>query len=270
MGYASPRQLTSPAQPKASVLAMGQPIADALPAGARTTFEWPRRRSPNTAGIGGCVYTGRGCRGLKLKFVWRRGASMKRIVKTLGRMSRVRRACMVSGWWATTAIALPAQTFTTLHSFDGTDGAGPEAALVQGTDGNLYGTTSGQSPFSDGFGTIFRITPSGTLTTLYNFCSQSGCTDGESPNGLVQATNGDFYGTAAGWRGQWSWDGLQNQPEWHADYAIQLLSPKRVHGRRVALRRATPGPQWGLLWNNSLRWGQRLLFRAWLRDGLQG
>jgi uncharacterized repeat protein (TIGR03803 family) len=46
-----------------------------------------------------------------------------------------------------------------------------------------------------GAGTVFRITPSGRLTTLYNFCSQSGCTDGEYPNALMQASNGLLYGT---------------------------------------------------------------------------
>jgi uncharacterized repeat protein (TIGR03803 family) len=45
-------------------------------------------------------------------------------------------------------------------------------------------------------GTVFKITPSGVLTTIYNFCSQSDCTDGVTPFGaLVQATNGDLYGT---------------------------------------------------------------------------
>ena len=48
-------------------------------------------------------------------------------------------------------------------------------------------------------GTVFKITPSGTLTTLYSFCSQTACTDGAYPvAGLVQATNGDFYGTTYG------------------------------------------------------------------------
>jgi uncharacterized repeat protein (TIGR03803 family) len=95
---------------------------------------------------------------------------------------------------AATAIALPAQTFTTLHSFDGTDGANPGAGLVQATNGDLYGTTANGG--ANGAGTVFKITPSGTLTTLYSFCSQSGCTDGEYPSAaLVQATNGSFYGT---------------------------------------------------------------------------
>ncbi len=92
----------------------------------------------------------------------------------------------------------PAQTFTTLHSFDGTDGEDPVAGLVQATDGNLYGTTNQAG--ADGAGTVFKITPSGTLTTLYSFCSQNSestdCTDGGYPSaGLVQGTDGNFYGT---------------------------------------------------------------------------
>jgi uncharacterized repeat protein (TIGR03803 family) len=87
----------------------------------------------------------------------------------------------------------PTGTLTTLHTFDSTDGAYPLAALVQGTDGNFYGTTSA---FQYGQGRVFQITPSGTLTTIYNFCSQSNCADGENLQAaLVQATNGNFYGT---------------------------------------------------------------------------
>jgi uncharacterized repeat protein (TIGR03803 family) len=99
----------------------------------------------------------------------------------------------------------PNGTLTTLYSFCAqsgcTDGANPWAGLVQAANGDLYGTTwaGGTDPFGGGYGgTVFKITPSGTLTTLYNFCSQSGCTDGEYIiSGLVQATNGDFYGTAS-------------------------------------------------------------------------
>jgi uncharacterized repeat protein (TIGR03803 family) len=47
-----------------------------------------------------------------------------------------------------------------------------------------------------GCGTVFQITPAGTLTTLYSFCSQPNCTDGAAPfAGLIQATDGNFYGT---------------------------------------------------------------------------
>jgi uncharacterized repeat protein (TIGR03803 family) len=95
---------------------------------------------------------------------------------------------------ATMPIALYAQTLTTLHSFDGTDGTNPNAPLAQATNGDLYGTTSGDEG-TDGFGTVFKITPSGTLTTLYNFCPVGNpCIDGASPRGLVQATNGELYG----------------------------------------------------------------------------
>ena len=91
----------------------------------------------------------------------------------------------------------PSGTFTLLHVFDKTDGAGPEGALIQASDGNLYGTTYGGGAY--GKGTIFKMTPSGTVTTLYSFCSQSGCPDGFGPSaGLVQASNGNFYGTTYG------------------------------------------------------------------------
>lgn len=92
----------------------------------------------------------------------------------------------------------PAGTLTTLYSFcalsDCTDGSAPQAVLIQAFKGNFYGTTSGGG--ANGQGTIFSITPGGTLTTLYTFGSQSD--DGTSPNGLVEALNGDFYGTTAG------------------------------------------------------------------------
>jgi uncharacterized repeat protein (TIGR03803 family) len=87
----------------------------------------------------------------------------------------------------------PSGTLTTLHSFDSTDGAEPTAGLAQGTDGNFYGTTDYGG--ANNQGTVFKITPSGTLTTLYSFCSQTNCTDGSVPLGLVQATDGNFYGT---------------------------------------------------------------------------
>jgi uncharacterized repeat protein (TIGR03803 family) len=100
------------------------------------------------------------------------------------------RACALFLLWATMAIALPAQTFKSLHSFDEPDGAAPRAGLVQATNGNFYGTTVSSGTY--GFGTVFEITTSGTLTTLHSFDG----TDGIEPEaGLVQATNGNFYGT---------------------------------------------------------------------------
>ena len=87
-----------------------------------------------------------------------------------------------------------AQTFTSLASFNGTNGADPFYAVpVQGLDGNLYGTTSARG--AHGKGTVFRITPSGTVTTLYSFCAKSKCADGSTPyGGLVLGTDANFYG----------------------------------------------------------------------------
>ena len=95
---------------------------------------------------------------------------------------------------AAAAMALPAATFTTLQSFDVTDGANPGAGLVQVSNGYLYGTAPYGGAHSGG--TVFKITPGGALTTVYSFCSLANCTDGKVPfAGLVQATNGYLYGT---------------------------------------------------------------------------
>lgn len=78
-----------------------------------------------------------------------------------------------------------------LHSFSpGSDGFFPAAALVQGRDGDLYGTTERGGAFDRG--TVFRITASGALTILHSFAG----IDGESPDGpVVQGRDGNFYGT---------------------------------------------------------------------------
>ena len=106
-------------------------------------------------------------------------------------------ACAALLLCAATAIPSPAQTFTSLLSFDVTDGAGPDASLVQGLDGSLYGTTSGGGSGSDDNGTVYKITLGGTLTTRYTFvCQGNSCPNGANPYaGLVLATNGNFYGT---------------------------------------------------------------------------
>ncbi len=90
----------------------------------------------------------------------------------------------------------PTGTLTTLNSFDGTDGDLALAPLIQATDGNFYGTTLyGGANY---LGNVFEMTADGTLTTLYSFCSQNYCVDGVLPTApLVQATDGNFYGTAS-------------------------------------------------------------------------
>lgn len=106
----------------------------------------------------------------------------------------------------------PGVGIKTLYSFCSeakcADGSTPEAALLYASDGNFYGTTyqggTGSSctfngkTIAAGCGTIFAITPTGSLTTLYSFCSQSDCSDGKYPYGrLVQAGNGLLYGTTS-------------------------------------------------------------------------
>jgi uncharacterized repeat protein (TIGR03803 family) len=90
----------------------------------------------------------------------------------------------------------PDGTVTILHDFTGgtSDGGQPEAAVMQATDGNFYGTTYAGGAFNHG--TIFRMTPAGGMTLLYSF---SGGIDGGNPRStLVQASDGNLYGTTAG------------------------------------------------------------------------
>src|SRR5579859_8237395 len=103
------------------------------------------------------------------------------------------------------ALVANAQTYTTLTTFNGANGDSPfYVSLVQGANGNFYGTTvtGGDIATScsngQGFdcGTVFELTPGGSLTTLYAFCSLVNCVDGLLPSsGLTLARDGTFYGT---------------------------------------------------------------------------
>jgi uncharacterized repeat protein (TIGR03803 family) len=99
----------------------------------------------------------------------------------------------------------PTGTFSTFHSFNSTDGSAPACGLVQASDGNLYGTTyegGSNNSCPNGCGTIFKISLAGTLTTLHNF----DYTEGAEPiAALIQATDGNFYGTtySGGTGGGW-------------------------------------------------------------------
>jgi len=90
-------------------------------------------------------------------------------------------------------------TFQLLCEFNGTNGLNPLSGLVQGNDGNFYGTTyrggAGYTDYSDargGKGTVFRITPNGALTTLVSFDGWNG---NKAKGALVQESDGSFYGT---------------------------------------------------------------------------
>jgi uncharacterized repeat protein (TIGR03803 family) len=88
--------------------------------------------------------------------------------------------------------AAPAQTFTSLGFL--TDGSTTVSALIQARDGNFYGTS--QVGGVNAKGSVFEVTPGGTISTLYSFCSQPNCVDGWIPVGaLVLGIDGDLYGT---------------------------------------------------------------------------
>ena len=93
----------------------------------------------------------------------------------------------------------PAGVETVLHSFgSGQDASTPEAALVLGSDGNFFGTTSFGGIYTVGMGaagTVFKITPAGVETVLHSFGNG---TDGVNPfSGLVAGSDGNFYGTTS-------------------------------------------------------------------------
>ena len=92
---------------------------------------------------------------------------------------------------------------TSLYSFTGGNGnAYPAAGLAQGNDGSFYGTTSGGGPYIYGDGTVFKMSTNRMLTTLYSFGTATNLygtpLDGAMPQaGLVQGSDGNFYGTTA-------------------------------------------------------------------------
>jgi uncharacterized repeat protein (TIGR03803 family) len=90
----------------------------------------------------------------------------------------------------------PGGNETVLYSFSGgsTDGSTPRWSLILGRDGNFYGTATGGGP--QGAGAIFKVTSGGVESVLYFFCATSGCSDSTNPTSLLQASDGNFYGTS--------------------------------------------------------------------------
>jgi len=112
-----------------------------------------------------------------------------------GKLGAWKMTCGVFLLCTATSVAAHAQTFTLLATFEGANGDQP-TSLVQGADGNLYGTTTfGGTPCVNwaGCGTVFKMNAAGKLETLYSFGNP--ISDGVyPPAGLVLATDGNFYG----------------------------------------------------------------------------
>ena len=147
----------------------------------------------------------------------------------------------------------PGGAFTTLHNFD--VDTFPNG-MVQATDGNFYGTTSeggANCGNTGGCGTIFKVTESGALTTLYSFCSQNNCTDGSLPGfGLIQASDGNFYGTTLLFGENRRRYPLPNYFPRPAHDALQLLRPAKLYRRGCAWGAIGSGLRWKLLRHNRI------------------
>ena len=111
----------------------------------------------------------------------------------MSKFSWLRTMCYVCVLCALGTTVSLGQSVKLLASFNGTDGSDPFAGLIQGTDGNFYGTAAIGG--ANNYGTVFRISPAGRLTTVYSFCSQPKCTDGGVPSVLTEGTDSNFYGT---------------------------------------------------------------------------
>ena len=96
----------------------------------------------------------------------------------------------------------PAGEISTLYNFCSkphcSDGAWPDTPPILGSDGNLYGVTSGGGSYlgnAGGWGIVYKLTLDGKLTTLHTFCTVDPCLDGQFPVGIMQAADGNLYGT---------------------------------------------------------------------------
>jgi uncharacterized repeat protein (TIGR03803 family) len=97
--------------------------------------------------------------------------------------------CGANGGCGTVFTITPSGVEKVLHSFSGTDGANPQASLIE-LKGKLYGTTIDGGEYHDG--TIFSITPSGKEKVLYSF---GGGADGATPVASLIKVKSALYGT---------------------------------------------------------------------------
>ena len=121
---------------------------------------------------------------------------MKKETETMILLSwkRARNLCVIG---TAIIVAAQAQTLTTLVNFDGTNGDKPQyEALIEGTDGNFYGVT--YQGGANGLGTVFKMTPAGVATVLYNMADTDDLYhDARPTSSLLQASDGNLYGTTS-------------------------------------------------------------------------
>jgi uncharacterized repeat protein (TIGR03803 family) len=153
--------------------------------------------------------------------------------------------------------------FTPLYSFGAVtnsagqflDGVAPNGGLALGIDGALYGTTYGGGPYTNADGTVFKISPTGALTTLHYFVG--GTNEGSKPQAqLVQGLDGAFYGTTiAG--GQYGFAGTAFRITTNGNFTtIHRFSPAEEGYEPNGLARASDGNFYGTTQKGSKRnWG---------------
>jgi uncharacterized repeat protein (TIGR03803 family) len=169
----------------------------------------------------------------------------------------------VKGTGAGTIFRIGPSGFTTLYRFCAqtpcVDGAAP-AQLIQAANADLYGvTTLGgaiTSSAPSGSGTVFKLTPAGTLTTLHAFCAQTGCPDGARPTSLIQGSGGNFYGAAEGENTN-TRPVLRITPDGTFTVLYNLVS---YQGEPLTLTQGTDGAFYGTTWGGG-KTGRGGIFR---------